>query len=229
MKKILRMMIIMAMGIGTFASCSSDEEESVTLSSRTVTMKCDETKTLKATGNVNTWTSENEFVATVDRNGIITAGHVGETNIVASGNNGSAMCKVTVEGKYNYYIEPLCKKGVKKSDVKKYESRKLKSETDNSLLYNGENSMVTGVGYSFDDSGELKMAIAIVPHDNSTTLAGHLSNFLLERYKYAAKLDETYSYMDANRLADATKVVYVQIAPNGYTNYATVTYVPYSE
>lgn len=229
MKKLFGMMAIMVMATWFFTSCSSDDDDNIVLSESSVTMKCEDTKTLKASGDVNTWKSENEFVATVSEGGVITAEHVGETNIMASGNGGSAMCKVTVEGKYNYYIEPLCKKGITKSDVKKYESRELKSETDDGLYYTGENSMVGAVAYSFDDSGKLKMALVMLPHHNSTTLAKQLTSFLLERYKYAADLDGVYSFVDANRLADATKIVYMQVAPKGYSNYVCITYSPYEK
>lgn len=228
MKKIFAMMAIAAMASGLFTSCSSDDDD-LALSESSVTLKSDETKTLKASGSVNTWKSENEFVATVDASGVVTAKHVGETYIVASGNGGTVTCKVTVEGKYEYYIEPLCKRGATKSDVKKFERRTLKSESNDVLIYTGESSAVSTVTYTFDDSGKLNFISVLLPHYNSTTLAKLLTNFLLERYQYVSKIEDAYAFMDGYNTADATKFVYLESSPSGYKKYMRVIYAPYEK
>ena len=54
-------------------------------------------KPANATNTSLTWTSDNETVATVDRNGIVSGLTAGTANITATSNNGkSATCKVTV-------------------------------------------------------------------------------------------------------------------------------------
>lgn len=56
-----------------------------------------------ATNKTITWTSSNTKIATVDKNGKITAKGVGTVNITAKSNNGkSATCKVTVTKKVIY-------------------------------------------------------------------------------------------------------------------------------
>ena len=80
---------------------------SITLNTTAVTLKATETVTLTTTilpatttNKAVTWKSDNEAIATVDANGVVTAIAVGEANITATttdGTNLSATCKVTVE------------------------------------------------------------------------------------------------------------------------------------
>lgn len=80
---------------------------SITLNTTAVTLKATETATLTTTilpatttNKAVTWKSDNETIATVDANGVVTAIAVGEANITATttdGTNLSATCKVTVE------------------------------------------------------------------------------------------------------------------------------------
>ena len=80
---------------------------SITLNTTDVTLKATETATLTTTilpatttNKAVTWKSDNEAIATVDANGVVTAIAVGEANITATttdGTNLSATCKVTVE------------------------------------------------------------------------------------------------------------------------------------
>ncbi len=80
---------------------------SITLNTTAVTLKATETATLTSTilpatttNKAVTWKSDNEAIATVDANGVVTAIAVGEANITATttdGTNLSATCKVTVE------------------------------------------------------------------------------------------------------------------------------------
>lgn len=80
---------------------------SITLNTTAVTLKATETATLTTTilpatttNKAVTWKSDNEAIATVDANGVVTAIAVGVANITATttdGTNLSATCKVTVE------------------------------------------------------------------------------------------------------------------------------------
>ena len=221
-----KVFLILAAMLSAFAftSCSSDDDSTVSLAESAVTLKVDENKQLKASGNVKKWGSENEFIASVSIRGLVTANHVGETQVMANGSNGSAICKITVQPKYTYYIEPLCKEGITKSDVKKYEKRNLRSESTDGLFYNGENTLVTAVAYQFDSNGYLKYVLLMIPHHNSSVLAQQLINFLLERYNPVADIDGVYTFIDANSVKTANKIVYMEVAPQGYYNYISVTY-----
>lgn len=64
----------------------------------------------------------------------------------------------------------------------------------------------------------------MLPHHYSTTLASQLINFLLERYNPLADFDRVYSFIDANKLNLANKIVYMEVSPKGYNEYICITY-----
>ena len=97
-------------GTNLSASCTVNvihtQASSITLNMTEVSLKALETAELSVeilpattTNKVVTWKSDNEAIATVDANGVVTAIAVGETTITATttdGSNLSASCKVTV-------------------------------------------------------------------------------------------------------------------------------------
>ena len=64
----------------------------------------------------------------------------------------------------------------------------------------------------------------MLPHHYSTTLASQLINFLLERYNPLADFVRVYSFIDANKLNLANKIVYMEVSPKGYNEYICITY-----
>ena len=224
MQKVIFYLAVM-LSVCMFSSCSSNDDTSVSLNEKEVVLKVDGTQQLKATGDVSKWSSENDFVASVSETGMVKANHVGETQIMAQGSNGSASCNVTVKPQYSYYIEPLCKEGVTKQDIKKFETRKLHTESSDDLFYDGENSTISTVGYKFDTNGKLNFVMLMLPHHYSTTLATQLINFLLERYNPVTDLDGVYTFIDANKLNLANKIVYMEVNPKGYSGYICITYL----
>lgn len=89
----------------TFVVCDGHGVSDIFLSETEISIKNQKTLTLVATVIPDTandktvsWTSDNEDVATVDQNGIVTAVSVGTANITVTANNGgkTATCKVTV-------------------------------------------------------------------------------------------------------------------------------------
>ena len=79
--------------------------QSIAINSEPLTLKIDETKILTATTNPEnavdeiTWSSSDEKIATVDKNGKITAVAAGEVTITAAANNKTATCTVTISKK----------------------------------------------------------------------------------------------------------------------------------
>lgn len=223
MQKVIFYLAVM-LSVCMFSSCSSNDDALISLSEKEVTLKVDATQQIKATSDVSKWSSENDFIASVSESGMVTANHIGETRIMAQGSNGSAFCNVSVKPQYAYYMEPLCKEGTTKEDIKKFEKRNLHTESSDGLFYDGENSTVSAVAYKFDTNGKLNFVMLMLPHHYSTTLASQLINFLLERYNPLADFDRVYSFIDANKLNLANKIVYMEVSPKGYNEYICITY-----
>ena len=139
MKKVTFAVMSMTM-FGLFVtSCSKDdvEEPHVILTTTDIVMNYKQTKKLTAV-NASSWRTENDFVAEVDENGLVTGGHVGTTRIIASNGSSSATCNVTILPKYNLYDTPILDWGDSMSEIRNKETHEYESKTSNStsLVYN---------------------------------------------------------------------------------------------
>lgn len=106
MKKII-FAIVAALPL-MFASCGNDDEDnSMSLDKGAVSLNYGQTTTLKASEKNVTWYSDNDFVATVDDKGEVTAQHVGETKIYASKDGERVACTVTVNATNNNFKLPI--------------------------------------------------------------------------------------------------------------------------
>lgn len=116
MKKFM-MLVALALPM-VFASCSSDEDETaITLDKSALEVSYQGTGAISTeTKNVK-WTSDNEFVATVDEKGVVTGIHCGEANIVATKGELMATCKVTVLPTNMDYVMPYLTWGATVAEV----------------------------------------------------------------------------------------------------------------
>lgn len=96
------------------ASCGGENEVSLDQSNLELDYKA--SATLTASEKNGTWTSANEFVATVE-NGKVTAKHVGQTTITYETSNGSASCVVKVNPTNNKFMLPLLNWGASFSSI----------------------------------------------------------------------------------------------------------------
>lgn len=86
--------------------CKKDQNSWGKLDEGAITIKVGETKQLTFEHDGNKcpqWLSENENIATVDENGLVTGVRVGSTNVTVNG----LICKVTVTDDYMSVIEPF--------------------------------------------------------------------------------------------------------------------------
>lgn len=189
--------------------CSSHK-----LSHKELTLNAGDTITITANAQV-TWSSCNDFVATVNANGKVTANHVGETDILAVVDNNSVPCHVSVQAKYEKeFQEPTHDFNLNKEDVKAMTKWTVKKETNEMILYNLDEKGYEEVFYSFDkESGKL-----------NTVLFSFEFPFMME--KYAKYLAERYQliqidsnskslyFADALSLEEAKLVVILTIRDN---------------
>lgn len=165
-----------------FTSCKDDEKDGFIISPKEMNLVAGETKTIKVNGGVSGYDfiSGNQYIASVENDGVITALRVGQTDIrVRDKNNSTAKCRVKVTGKNKMYIEPCMKFESGISQVKSFEKRTLKREDSETLYYSGENPMVYEISYSFINNKLIGSSVLIPGNKTNAELLGR---FIAERY-----------------------------------------------
>ena len=181
-----REIIIIAVA-AMFAGCSKESKvEQISATPSSISMYHDEKSEIKmshspvdAPAPVYMYSSSDEYVATVDGDGKVTAQHVGECSIEILAAGKSTQCTVAVKPRSTLYTEPYLTFGGTKSAVKSYEKRALASETSDLIMYKGENSNIRYVMYLFEGG---KMESACVLFASKTYCVEESNKFLSERY-----------------------------------------------
>lgn len=178
MRKMLSMMLIMASFV-CFTACSEEEEFKITVPQ--ITLKVGESYQFKGGGGLK-WYSYEPLVASVDKNGKLTAYKVGSTWV----GTGSEVCCVDVEPRYDYY-EPLFGYwGTSRNHVKTYmeeSSLHLASEDGTYLQYKSYlGSLYLVYQYQFENYDDL----CVCGFGGATNLFGDaLLKYVEERYLYS--------------------------------------------
>lgn len=158
-----------------FVGCSDDDDESLKLNKKSITLHSLDEFQIECSGTNVTYKSKDTYVAGVDEFGKVTAMLIGETDIEVVANEGHAKLHVIVAPKYNLYKEPYTDWGKSKNDVV-------------AACGNPDESTDTSISYAFDDihimttymfeNNKLKGAVAAIHSDYAT----QLMSFLCERY-----------------------------------------------
>jgi hypothetical protein len=148
MNKSLKLnLLVIISAVFLFFSCATNEVKTITLDRNSVNLLLGQTdsliSTLKITGDITkfpqTWTSNNQTVATV-KNGLITAIATGSTTITVKAGTQSATCQVTVTNQ----ISPSIFSGalVYYGDVYGTTTDSIQhNESHNFVIYLGDNSV----------------------------------------------------------------------------------------
>lgn len=180
-------------------SCSKDDNETdtqVTITPTSISLYYEDTQQLSAT-NATSWNTEDEFVAEVNKNGLVTGGHVGTTKIVASNGKSSAICEVTIKPKYNLYDTPILDWNASTSSIKSQETHTFSSSSSSTILaydYTKSSSNPCIVMYEFENNKLYSVSVFI-----DYQFHGYATNYLLERYQpvYSDKTSYTAIFADA--------------------------------
>lgn len=188
-------------------SCGDENENTdVTLDQNKLEISYNSTGELKASEKGGSWSSDNDFIATVE-NGKVTAKHVGSTNITYTKDGSTAVCQVTVSPIYTNFTFPVMNWGASKAGVKAEvpASLTLYQDSDDTLAYTTGGGMPFYV-YSFVNAALASSSISLnISEDDAFTA-------FYEQYFYYIKDDEDGEgmiYADAYTLSDAeTAMVY---------------------
>lgn len=203
-----------------FDDASTPNEVIVTPSS--VSMYYDGTKQLSAPG-ATSWTTSNEYVATVDENGLVKGMHIGTTEIMASNGVYSDKCTVTIKPKYSLYDTPLLNWGDSRQQMKNSETHELLKEDENGLYYKYDFGSTTCIlAYGFKE-GKLNYAMAMMVPFNAT-LFSNTGYYIMERYQPLYQDGYNYWFMDAMKIDDAKSIVKYDISESFTMESVSVSY-----
>jgi len=164
------------------AACS--KEDPMTISQSSVQLKYDGTHqfTVKKGGeNVSgaTWKSSDANIGTVDNTGKFKARKIGKTEISATSGDGSVKASIEIQPYSTLYTEPVLDFNQSKATIKAKEKRKLAQETTDGLIYEGENSKIEYIFYSFDNN---RLEFSGVIFQATSPVVKEATTFLKERY-----------------------------------------------
>jgi hypothetical protein len=195
-----------------FFQCSKDEtKKTITIDQKNVAMFSGETTQLglifsteDLKGKTYQWTTSDINVATVSASGLVTGVRIGETFVTASTSDESLVdsAKITIQPKYNLYLEPYLAFGASAAIVKANETRVLLSE-ESGLAYLGENDNVVAVLYLFDNDALTGAGVLL---ETTTDVTSNLMDFLLERYEALTFADEVFYFTDNKGVVAAMSI-----------------------
>ena len=198
-----------------FTSCGDDNDEMLTLdqTSMTINYKGEAVK-LKASEKNVTWTSDNDFIASVDDDGKVTPLHAGNTNIVATKDGNKATCKVTVNPTNTKFTLPVLNFGNTMDQVKSAVTAQnlnlnLVDEdeyTDEGIKWN-ELYFATGTQMNYPwyayifQTGKLAVSALTVGGDDDMI---DLDSYLQQYYDRYGDTEDGFVYRNGNSDAQAT-------------------------
>lgn len=134
MKKTIWILLVLTV----FLSCSKDDPVTLTLQNGQLELFHKDKGFVGAstTGDaIITYTSSDVNVAKVSDDGTVTAGIIGNAEILVSDGTNTKKCIVEVKPKYTNIKEAFYKDGASRSDVKAYHTSTPTSDTESSLIY----------------------------------------------------------------------------------------------
>ena len=152
-----------------------------------------------------TYTSEDEYYATVSEDGVVTAGFVGSTNIMLEAEGDSQTFTVTIEPTSNLYDEPEIQFGESKDElIERLGTPDEEEEGVIAYANYGENCMLM---VTFDEEDLVQYYAVILPAE----LESEMDIFLGERYQFYTEEDGTKAYINALDVAEATMIIGSQV------------------
>lgn len=187
-------------------SCQKSTPLTVTPTSMTLYAEGTEQITATPAEGV-TYTSSDEFYATVSETGLVTANKVGQTDIRVSSDNGMATIPVLVLPKYDLYpnLESLINAPVSRMEevLGRDYTRDTSSSGETMYTYAYYNTYTTGILCSFENG--VCTSIGVVVQTSHLT---KFVNYLAERYSVAGMLNDYYFFLDHDRKVVVTMTLY---------------------
>lgn len=201
---IFRLLCIAFIAIN-FTACSTKDDPKPKLTANTIeiTLFYDQTFELELKRgsvvvpfNEVTSSSSDEFVGRVTSSGVFEAAHVGETEITLAHDGEFVKIIASVQPRQTFFTEPVLEFGKDKNFIKQTEKRELSFEGTDGLFFNGENTNVLRVFYTFDFD---RMFGAMISFPFTSINIDRVVEYYSERYHYEGQLDDYFVHSNKNR------------------------------
>lgn len=192
MKKIVFVTLFIAL---VLTGCSKDGKKLV-VTPEDITVYVDGTKQLTTNVEDATFSSSDEYYATVSDTGLVTGEKVGEAEIVVSSSSGVVSVPITIMSQYSLYPDIDGLVGKTLSDITKvmgsnYEQSISSSSGELTYLYRNPTSYVDAI--LFQMKGTIVENIGVlVPTTNTSMIAKHLT----ERYIVAGMQNDMFFFLN---------------------------------
>ena len=206
------------LGIIFLSSCKKEEikKDEIKLSSSSVTLRHGQKYQIEATSlSTISYTSTDDFYATVSSTGLVTANHIGSTPIILKNEEDETEFIVSIVPLYYTYDEPKIKIGDSKESVLGVLGNPDNDSGDSFAYIDFSNNC--GLMILFDNNKVSSYAV-MVP----TKYMSELTDFLIERYSVIGISGGDAYYINHDRDMGIVESVY-------NTSYIMVMYIPYSE
>lgn len=211
MKKLLIMLAAM-LPLFVFVGCSDEESH---VNTEPISLYVDDTYQIQMDITPSSVSSEREFIATIEKDGVVTGVHVGETNVYI---DGEYTIPVEVKGKYNLYEDPITEWGCSSAYIKENQKQ--------GTYYIGDGGNDDSEMIEYRACGEADWIIYLLEDDKlqavgvaiPSFLSSEVGNFLTERFFMIPYDLGDYTIGGANdyNTDKATTFVYVKVSSVGY-------------
>jgi len=225
MKKII---ILFTLSLILF-DCSKGNEpigNSIKIEQDNTSLYPNQTYDIKAISNLKiTYSSENNFYATVSNNGIITGGKVGTTNIILDNGIDKKIIKVTIISSNNLYPDPVLDFGCSESSIINKLGTPYDKESDsygNYIEYYNAPITTYGIYYFFSNNQLVNVRI-----DVKINYIDFLNLYLSDRFILGDQTAYGFFYQNALISSEPTIDISVLKFTSYGINYYYVTYSPH--
>ena len=224
-------MMALALPVGlTFTACGDDEEKDpeIFLNTQAVDIDWNKTTTLTSTEKSAVWSSSDDFIASVDDKGVVTANHVGEAIIKASIPGAEASCKVTVKATDSSFTRPILDFGASQSKVAGQVSGLVKNDEMSTadILFYGTTDAYGYPWYIYNFEKDALVSSSLTVEFVNEDSFNNLANYLDQYYQEVSYNEETLVYTYANAETVAKSTVIVRVSPNDEMTNLSAIFVP---
>lgn len=208
MKRIYKLLVVGALIV--FATACAQKEHELSIEKSTVQLRTGEEVPIGSNLPAE-WSSSDEFVASVDAQGVVIGEHVGTATVTAVSGSDRRECIVEVLPKYETYIEPAYQLFLQSPALlEEAETRELLGREDNIIRYKGEKPYIKEVEYFLSNTEDEKIIRACIVI--SISMEDEVIKFLSERYRWFRTYETYIQYYNNIDLSTMTIVFdkYVQ-------------------